>query len=360
MTIVGARGAPDTAAITAMDDATFKVADCTLVGGRADVGGSSICVDVNPMGVSSNGAPHVAASELVLGQSGAGADGVGIFARDTVLIVEDNTFRLAVDPGGDQKGIRLQNALPGTQLLRNTIDGAPSATGAETGILLSGGSALVAGNQVFPGACDSGGCRGIQILNDPGVMRIENNIVFGGGGAVTSCALEYFTTSVSAPDIVVHSNLFDGGTGGISSVAIRWGNTGAPTAQVGRFFNNIIRAGTGATRRGFREGDAAFDPLQVDNSAFFMAPGGTDVSVYFDEDSVALDDAAAIDSQVAEATASVVADCNSEGRAFAPRLMSGSACVDAGTDQDAPTTDFFGNDRPLGSGFDIGPHELAP
>ena len=38
-------------------------------------------------------------------------------------------------------------------------------------------------------------------------------------------------------------------------------------------------------------------------------------------------------------------------------LQSGSPAIDAGTSIGAPTTDFDGNTRPQGSGYDIGPYE---
>jgi len=40
-------------------------------------------------------------------------------------------------------------------------------------------------------------------------------------------------------------------------------------------------------------------------------------------------------------------------------LSSGSPCIDAGTATNAPTSDFEGTSRPLGSGFDIGAYEYS-
>jgi hypothetical protein len=40
-------------------------------------------------------------------------------------------------------------------------------------------------------------------------------------------------------------------------------------------------------------------------------------------------------------------------------LAAGSPCIDAGTSQGAPSTDFDGASRPKGAGFDIGPYEYA-
>ena len=41
-------------------------------------------------------------------------------------------------------------------------------------------------------------------------------------------------------------------------------------------------------------------------------------------------------------------------------LAAGSPCINAGTSQGAPTTDYDGVPRPQGAGFDIGPYEWVP
>jgi hypothetical protein len=41
-------------------------------------------------------------------------------------------------------------------------------------------------------------------------------------------------------------------------------------------------------------------------------------------------------------------------------LLPGSPCIDAGTSENAPATDFEGDARPQGAGYDIGADERTP
>ena len=41
-------------------------------------------------------------------------------------------------------------------------------------------------------------------------------------------------------------------------------------------------------------------------------------------------------------------------------LVTGSACIDAGTSNNASTEDYDGNPRPQGAGYDIGAYEFEP
>jgi hypothetical protein len=141
---------------------------------------------------------------------------------------------------------------------------------------------------------------------------------------------------------------------------------------VGRFYNNIVYAGTGAIHHAVVEQHPNIDPEVFENNALRSSPtsAGGPSGLYRDEGDPG---AAGCVPSGSGTTLTMIADVNLLGGASANldndcsvinpvvggdfHLGTGSMCIDAGTATAAPATDFEGDARPRGAAPDIGPDE---
>jgi hypothetical protein len=232
------------------------------------------------------------------------------------------------------------------------------------GVILQTTGAFVDRN-VIRGGCSA---NAVGVHAEDSWARIQNNRVFGYyqsdclGTIPTpsqSTGLRVLT-SAGLRELDVHSNYFDGsgppnaGTA-CTSRAVSLGIHGTPpTAANGIFRNDILRAGTCATRYGFEELAAAADPSVLENLDF--DPTGTPTALFFDEATTALTTPAAID-LLTDTTVKRTLSVDPLFVAYPTdlHLQGTSMCIDAGSATGAPTWDMDATPR---SGTpDIGPDE---
>jgi Putative metal-binding motif len=206
-----------------------------------------------------------------------------------------------------------------------------------------------------------GWCGGIDSQASDSI--ITNNVVFG-IKSQRSAAMWLRNPEVAPGKVVLNSNYLDGGgTNNVAqsiSSAITITLLNGANGLVGRVRNNILSGGQGAQRYGVYEDSAvgkvahpevlAYNDFNLPmNSAadtlyrFWDGATGTPVNQF-----------ATLGTLLPQATN------NLQGNPMVDatlHLMAGSPCIDTGVATEAPTTDFEGDARPKGAGFDIGPDE---
>jgi hypothetical protein len=362
VTVNGRSGVASSAAITVMGLAAPEINDCIVNGG--DTSGSSHAIHINPTDLASMAQPWIHDTDVNCGGSGAGWGGGngswGIRSRLTATVIEDVNVML-VNDDAVVRGIELvRPPAPGATVSRTTVTGVGRST-VGFGIRLGGGNATIDSSRVFLARCQDY-CVGIAAEGPIGRAVITNNVSFGGEGAVTQIGLSVAFEALppAVPDILVHSNFFDGGlatTG--ASHGVWMGERPSAPFIVGRFFDNVIRSGLGTNRYAFWENHPNIDPQAFQNNALFVARMGAGTSaLYHDEGATDLNMIAAINALPASGM-NLADDCS----VVSPMPMgdyhlgAGSMCIDAGTSTEAPSADFEGDARPGGAAPDIGPDE---
>jgi hypothetical protein len=156
----------------------------------------------------------------------------------------------------------------------------------------------------------------------------------------------------------VHSNDVFGtaATGACTSAAVALSTAAtAPDGPRGLFRNNILHAGTCDTLYGVWEEVAGADPRVFVNNDLWP---DTATALLRDENTTDVTDIAMVGG-----AGNLSADpLFTNFMAMPPdlTLMVGSMCIDAGTADAAPATDFTGVARPQGSAPDIGAFEATP
>jgi hypothetical protein len=198
---------------------------------------------------------------------------------------------------------------------------------------------------------------------------VTNNVAFGGMAPTSyGFVIEFEAAPASPPDVLVHSNYFDGaggpGTGGgpTLSAGVNLGEMPSVPVVAGRFYDNIIYSGISAIRYAMREHHVNIDPELLDSNAFYVetVPAGLTMGLYLDEGITALTTPAMIDGAGATPGMNNIED---SCMILSPmpggdyHLPAGSACIDAGNAAELPPFDFEGDARPAGAGPDIGVDE---
>jgi alpha-tubulin suppressor-like RCC1 family protein len=216
------------------------------------------------------------------------------------------------------------------------------------GLVVSGSDIVVDGNLVTAGrgggplGIDTGTLTGIVVS---GSVRLENNIVDGGGPASSGTAARTSGVAILSGTVDVHSNDIAGGSPNTSAC----GSPGIALSGANQAIirNNIISGGTcGAA---IEERSAASDPAIVENNALESYVLGGPLYIDLGGD----------DPRTAEAVNDLPDIVASGNIVSACEPLVGSPCVNAGTSSGVPASDREGDPRSDGQP-DIGSDELAP
>ncbi|HEV8321175.1 MAG TPA: hypothetical protein VG389_06130, partial [Myxococcota bacterium] len=231
------------------------------------------------------------------------------------------------------------------------------------GVVLESTGAVIESNDIT-GGCGSVTTTGLYAADS--FARLENNVIRGGacnlGAASSSTFVALYVAVDGGPnEIDVHSNDIDGVgqmNPSCTSTGVVWDWTGGtmPTAGIGIFRNNIVRAGVCGNNNVFVETVPAADPRLFESND--LDPTGAPLSIYFDEGTTGLTTAAAVDAlTVTIASGTLSSDALFAGYPTDLHLTAASPCVGAGTPVGAPLTDFEGDPRDPATP-DIGADEL--
>jgi hypothetical protein len=334
-------------------------------------------------------APWIVDNEAILatalGTLGAGSETIGLESRgDCRPVIERNADITGASEGTPQSAIGLrcrdgatgpsacavlQNVISGggtgqvasviglacsgrscARVGGNLIRGARSPAGDVRGLTLGSTGAIVAANDVM-GGCGSVLAMGADLFDSR--ARLENNVIRAGACSSMASGASHYGMSVNTltplRQVDVHSNLIDGGgLGPCFGDTLKVKGLG----QAGAYRNNIF-AGTGCDEGVIvAEEDAVSDPrVFVHNDL-----NGAELRVrYLDEGMTArtVPELNGLTDMETEQNIDAAPMTTADGH-----LMSGSMCIDAGTDTGAPAFDMDGQPRPRGGGYDIGPDEL--
>jgi hypothetical protein len=208
---------------------------------------------------------------------------------------------------------------------------------------------------------------GVGLEAENSFARVQNNVVTGSVCPNNQNNNPSYgvrvVLSAGNNEVDLHSNdLFGGGNGGNMCTSRGLGFDvmmgGQPPMPSGVVRNNIIYAGTCATRYSVEEVNASADPRLFENNDLWSA-NGQPTALYRDEAMTNMTMLAQVNALMMgpAATANINAD-PMFGNGF--HLPNNSPCVNAGTATGAPTTDFDGDARPQQGMFDIGADEYKP
>jgi hypothetical protein len=228
---------------------------------------------------------------------------------------------------------------------------------------ISGAGSLVDSNFVN-GGCGTDSTTGLTLANSS--ARVQNNQVFGGQCVAGNSSSTFVGLSIvlgpgsAEPD--VHSNDIDpmGGTVNCQSTGVTIDRATGDNVPAGVLRNNIILAGTCATRFGVVESATATARLVENNDLYAQPsdlPSNTPAVLYHRADLDAL--TAMQVNALAGAAQNIASDPKFATYSTDLHLTATSPCIDEGTSAGAPLTDADGNRRPAGQGFDIGAYEFA-
>lgn len=365
-------GSDSAATITVEVDASPVIRD-NVIEGPNDANLVGAAIRINPREQPSTGSPTIAGNVIRNGLVGIS---YGIQLSSSSVGIEGNRIELANNPIALQCGIGLlYGAGHRARVDSNVIRGRGMSDWAN-GIVAYDGEYEISNNDVHPGACTTR-CQALSIggVSSNLTLVATNNVLFGGSegqlttGLVIGVGIPVFTPVF---DVVVHSNVLDGGGGGISAGVFLEEDTSAPLV-IGRFYDNVLRSGGGRYRYAFAEGGTDLDPELVSHNAFFMLDdvGGAESALYLDEGSFTFAPSPMVvggnrlsSASMIDALAATENNIESNCAIVSPRvdgdfhLGAGSACIDAGVATEAPAEDFEGD--PRGTTPDIGVDEVVP
>ena len=302
-----------------------------------------------------NHCPANVSDNLVHAAAGYDSEAAGVFCDGRCEIADNevSVSAFASEPGSVNRGTGID--CRGCATIRgNLVKGLTSVVpcnGAcdhdSVGIDLVGDTTLVERNHI-DGGCSGGptGGEGSVGIRARGTARIQNNVVFGGkecptpvGAALTRGVL------ITGGDVDLHSNWIDGGqvSTGVCTSAGVW-LSGANTSKIR---NNIIRAGNCRTGSNLLVSHPHFGPLLVANNDLEPGVSGSLYRDFTKGHLQRIEDVNAIPDFSVRGSFS--ASCPIP-------LVSGSACVDAGSSEGTPERDFDGEARDTHP--DVGPDEL--
>lgn len=226
-----------------------------------------------------------------------------------------------------------------TQFLDNDVHNTQNSNGCPSmggeGIGVDGPDEIVDGNYVHDngpsGAC--GYIHGIYVSEDTGTASgavVENNISFNNSG----WGIQLWHSARN--EILVNNTIFNNRTGGIVVGA-------SSTTDTGTVVNNNIVFNNPGTDGGICEEGNTGTNTYTDNLVYQNTP----TNLCLQNGDTATGTVSA-NPQFINYTGDTTGDYH---------LQSTSPAINAGTTQDAPATDFDGNTRPQGSGYDVGAYE---
>ncbi len=370
-TVRGASGATLSAAITFGLGAS-GVARGNHVFAPDNPSGMSTGIVVYPRGAfdsaSNPGTPVIEGNLVEMGRSQAGwtltSTSVGIWSWRTLVVIDSNTVNLS-DRRVTQRAIEVRDSLSGSIVTNNTVRPVGGRSERAFALRVIGGSVDVTLNDLFPGACDER-CLAVEVGGNLGRVSFANNQLFGGDSAGDVSAGFLFSfegAPVGSLDVRVNSNLIVGGSAGRPAVGLGWSGEGSDLLSVGRVRNNIVYAGGGPESYAMWERSATLQPLTLEANALHIpgsAGGMLSGRLYLDDGTMGLSRIRPVNRLPQHTGVSSrqdncsVIDPRPDGD---PHLMASSTCIDRGTIFEAPTTDWDGDRRPMGGGFDIGVDE---
>jgi hypothetical protein len=374
-TVNGVTTAGGASAVTVDASASPDVTG-NVINGPASSGGGSNGININPGGGTNLGTPFLGGNIVNLGTSGGfvwtAGGSVGIRVADTPATILRNAVTLT-NQLTVQAGISAGGPAGGGLLIANNVVRGASGGSSDWGFGITvggGGGTTIDSNDVAPGTCATA-CIGIEVRGAV-TADVTNNVAFG-GSAPTSFAMSLSIEAVPMPpaplpDVLVHSNYFNGAGVSVStsgsasiSVGINFGEMPTSSVLMGRLYDNIATSGISPFRYAVREQGATVDPEIFDSNALYeepSTPAALFTALYFDEGMTALSDAAMVNAlgigagnieDACMVTSPVI------GGDF--HLLAGSMCIDAGNATELPPYDFEGDTRPAGAGPDIGADE---
>ncbi|MGE0789104.1 MAG: choice-of-anchor Q domain-containing protein [Sandaracinaceae bacterium] len=348
----------DAATLTLYGGAAPTVRNVFVEAPNANASGHSYGISIEA-GPGTN-TPRIIGTTIQLGRSVTGPTSnppdyaYGIYDVGSPVHIDNSTFLFS-----GQHTVQTAIGLFGTpsrrtMLTQNQIVAQSDTTTLAIGVVVAGGGAEVVDNTIGIGSCDTL-CWGIVVTDTYDHVSIRNNVIRGGSGPGRDEAggllLQY--ESVTRPlDLQVTSNFVMGGFVG-PSTGLRIAITGAigTGVTIGRFSNNILFSGRVAPSFPVSTSYAwalARPELFVHNAIHSYVGGSTVVALGVDITLPGGDQ-----NRLAE-------DCGVDPT-MAFYLDPASSCVDAGADRtrvpEVPSSDFEGDPRPMGSGWDIGPDE---
>lgn len=274
-----------------------------VVGGDLDVDGclfrklpnESPTAEGDAIDISGGAVAQVRTSQFV-------SIGAGVHTDRSYVLVENCLFSDARGSGNDPVDVNGVSAL--TPVVRNNL----IVGSQDDGVDMDGSVPLVTGNFIY--SCAG---KGISVgsASDP---RIENNVIALSG---TGIAVMDGSTPLIINNTIVNNQV------GIHGYEKTAGRGGGDATVV-----NCILWGNGT--------EVVLDTLSSASVSYSDVEGA---SVWPGEGNINVDPRFA------------------DGANKDFRLTNLSACVDAGTAEDAPATDMVGNSRPRGLGFDMGAYE---
>jgi len=350
--LFGWGGAMDAHGVWAEDcgDAAPRITDNFFIAGAGDTGQTRVdgvravgachpVVDGNVRITGGGEGQASAANGVYCGRNASGASRCVVLGN---TLIEGSQFGFPPSAVGVRCDDGACNRIAG-----NTITGRGGVD--SWGIRMMRTGAVVERNNVA-GGCSSMSATGIYA--EDAWSRIENNFVRGGScvGAATVVRVSRAMHAVAGPlpgELDVHSNSLAGlgAQATCQSSALFVETTGGTASPDGVFRNNVLDAGVCMARYGVVEATAAADPRVFQNND--LSPVRTPTALYFDENSTAVGTDVAVNA---------LTDMTSSGNLsvdplFASypadlHLMSGSACLGAGTATGVPAVDFDGDARP--------------
>ena len=241
----------------------------------------------------------------------------------------------------------------GSDPVGNTISLTTAA--ATESVVIDGNRINVQNTPTCMGCAPGESCGGITI--DGGNAIITNNVVLGIADAQFSHAI-YVNDGEDGGvrgDIVIHSNtLWGNGTREVS-VGIRMNLLSGLDGSMGRIRNNIIDAGDALLNFGIYEvptPGAQIEPELVHNNKFIATSG---MWVHWDGGAAVTDFTADdVNMNNPNAVGNIDTECSLDATFH---ISAGSNCEGAGSAVEAPVTDYEGDVRPQGTGYDIGADE---
>lgn len=371
--VVGPSGLTSSHAVTLQAGSSGVVRSCVVYAPDNETG-RSVGVAIYPSGSDgaapvNRGQPSVLDNLIHMGRariwSGSlPATAIGVLANRTAVTIRGNRIDL-VDMQTVQRAIEVRLPQPGAKIEANVVRPTGSRTEVGGGIIVIGGSVEITHNDLFTGRC-AGWCVGIELLATPTRVSITNNQIFAGeseGGLSAGILFEVEgATPGASSDVLVHSNLVVGGDDGSPAVAVGWLNEGPTHFIAGRVQSNILYAGGGDNGFALWEVNDRFDPERLEANMLHRpstgAVGGS--GLYLDEGSAALNLVSAVNALPEHGTlpsrndACAVLDPRPDGD---PHLDPSSTCIDMGTAEEVPPTDWDGDPRPIGRAPDPGVDE---
>jgi hypothetical protein len=207
-----------------------------------------------------------------------------------------------------------------------------------------------------------GWCGGIDAQATS--MVITNNVVYGLKSNKSTAVWIRNPESNVPGDVALNGNYLEGGgspnaLGSTSAGVVLTLNNGVSDVA-GRIRNNILHGGLAPNRFGVLEDSAVgkqLKPEKLENNDFFFGLIATPSDTFYGT----WDGNAAgkvTDINLVNTLPNSAQNFNADPMIdLFYHLMNGSPCIDKGTSSEAPQSDFEGDPRPSGGGYDVGPDE---